>query len=133
MVRTFGSKGPAEPVVENPVPLEFSIAGDDHVYTAMPPTGGQMMVMSKAMESGQGAAGTIQFLMGILTDDDFDLLRGRLLSREDTLSLEDLSDLFSWLMEEWGRTPTAGRSGSSESPGTAGRGSTARRRSTART
>jgi len=133
MVRTFGSQGPVESVVDNPVTLQFSLVGDDHVFEAIPPTGGQMMVMAAAIEMDKGTAGMVQFLMSVLSDADFARLRERLLDREDTLDLQGVSDLFEWMMEEWGKNPTDGRSGSSASPANTGRGSTARRRSAART
>lgn len=132
MVREFGSPGPAKSVVTNPVELEFTLYGSDYVFTAIPPTGGQMMVMAAAVEMDQGTSGMVQFLMSVLSDDDFSEMRRRLLDREDTLSLDDLGDLFTWMLEEWGKVPTEGRSGSSVSPASTGRGSTAKRRSTAR-
>lgn len=133
MVREFGSPGPAKPVVDNPVDLEFTLYGSDYVFTAMPPTGTQMMVMAGAAELGQGTGGMMQFLMGVLSEEDWREMHKRLLDRQDALSLDDVGELFEWMLEEWSKVPTEGRSASSASPGRGGRGSTAKRRSTALT
>lgn len=133
MVREFGSPGPAKPVVDNPVELEFTLYGSDYVFTALPPTGTQMMVMAAAAETGQSLGGLTQFLMGVLSEEDWREMHRRLLDRKDALDLDDLGNLFTWMLEEWGKVPTEGRSGSSASPARGGRGSTAKRRSTALT
>lgn len=132
MVKTFGSTSPPEAALPNATPLEFTLAGDPHVYTAYPPKGGQMLVLMAAMRTEE-MSGIIQFLMGILSEDDFERVRDRLVDREDPLDLPGITDMFQWLMEEWSKDPTPERSVSSVSRTSTGRSSTAKRRSVAQT
>jgi hypothetical protein len=72
------------------------------------------------------AAATLDLLRSSLPDDEFRLLKRRLLDSEDIVDMELLQDILMWLTEEWSTFPTVQSSASSESPPSTGARSTGR-------
>lgn len=93
---------------------------DGREVTAYMATAAQIaVVLSKVSRHTQlttKIAGIIDFLMAVMDQDDASWLSERLLDRNDTFGIEEVQNIMSWLIEEWGGHPTDGQSGSSSSP-----------------
>jgi hypothetical protein len=115
--------------LENPVEIQFSL--DDDVFTFFPPTAGQLAYLVAAQSDSRDAseqmAAIIDFVDGILDDDGREVLRRRLLDRNDPFDFDDIEKILEGLMEEWTTRPTMPSIASSTSPSTGGRRSTAKR------
>lgn len=116
--------------VNNPVDITFQIDGEE--LTAHPPTTGQIALFMT--RSAQGGMGTItalfDLLSAVLDDDDIDLVESKLAEGVD---IGLLTDIVSYLIEEWSARPTQPSSASSASRRTTGKRSTAKRPATAST
>lgn len=117
--RHFSSKGTSSVDTFNDAePIEFDI--DDDTYTAYPPKASQfalfMATQAKNRDPADRMAGLVDFLDGLMEDEDQERLRGRLLDRKDPLEFGIVEDIVEMLMEEWTERPTSAASESSESP-----------------
>ena len=117
------------PAVSNPVDIPFQIDGTD--FTAHPPTSGQLALFILAQ--GQGGYSVIgamfTFLESILDEDGVVAIREKL---TDGVELSLITDIISYLIEEWSARPTKPSSASSGSRKVTGNTSTAKRVSRAR-
>ncbi len=111
--------------------LEFEYEVREGEFVTMhanPPTTGQLalFVSDQATRGGMGAITAMLDLFAVVLDEpDFDIIKGQL---QDGLDLEVITEIFTWLMEEWGLRPTPRSSGLSPSRRTNGQRSTAKRR-----
>jgi hypothetical protein len=133
-VREFKTAGRrAATVIEDAEPIEFKVDGD--VFTAYPPTAGQMAMMLAAQADSrdvpENVAGVIDFFDGLLDDEGRDTFRRRLLDRDDPFDFDMVNEIMEGLMEEWSARPTKSPSVSATSQRSGGPRSTAKRRSTA--
>ncbi len=123
----------APSAIEGAEPIEFSIDGD--VFTAYPPSSGQLAMMIAAQadsrEVAESVAAVIDFLDGILDEDAQETFRRRLLDREDPFDFDTVNEIVEGLIEEWSARPTKSPSASSSSRKSAGSRSTAKPRSRA--
>lgn len=116
--------------VNNPVDIEFSIDGTDVV--AHPPTTGQLALFIAS--TGGGGMTSVQamfdFLGAILDDEGFDLIEEKL---NDGVELALITDVITYLIEEWSARPTQQSSESTASRRSTGKRSTAKRPAAAKT
>lgn len=99
--------------------IEFKV--DDRVLHAFQPTDGQLTFMLASLGRGQSSesrfASIINIMMSSLRDEDADYLESRLLDRnpKNRLRVEQIEEIFEFLVEEWFGTPTKEPSGSVKS------------------
>lgn len=78
--------------------------------TAHPPKEGQIALMMARMgrhsSSSDKVAGIIDFFVEVMDQADHDYVVGRLLDREDPFGFNDVTQISTWLIEEWGQRPT---------------------------
>jgi len=102
---------------------------DDLEVKAYQPSSGQMAMVYQALSDYNSdqrkVAGIIDFFFGLLDNDAEQALGRRLLSREDPFDLDQVTEIISWLVEEWAGRPTQSSSGSTRSPTPIGPKSTA--------
>lgn len=109
----------------NPVVLR-----SDTFHATMPSD--ERLFFVAAMAGSDDAAGTgeaaavLEMLRDTLPQNEFRILKRRMLDPEDDVDLEMLQDVMAWLMEEWSNFPTQQRSGSSGSQAAIGAKSTGR-------
>jgi len=112
-----------------PVEFEYEVRDGEFVTMhAHPPTTGQLalFVSDQATKGGMGSiTAMLELFMVVLDEKDYEIIKDQL---HDGLDLEVITEIFSWLMEEWGLRPTRPSSGLSPSRRTNGQRSTARRR-----
>lgn len=112
----------ADEVLEVPI--------DGVIYKAYQPTDGQyafvMATTGKHASTQDQIAGQVNFFLSLFEQEDADALARRLLDREDPFGLEEVTEIFTAMMEEWTGRPTQSSSGSSGSQRTTGRKSTPR-------
>lgn len=122
------AKAADDPDIE--IPTMFKVG--DLTCRAYQPTSGQVAMMfsraSERNEDGERTAATIDFMLGIFDKETSKELGSRLLDRDDPFELENLTEIFEWLMEEWGARPTQSPSASSRSRASGGRKSTGKPR-----
>lgn len=103
-------------------PLEFSI--DGQVLRAFRPTEGQiamtMVTLGRHTSEQKKIAGIIDFFVEILDEDSYQYVVDRLLSRTDPIGLTQVSEILSWMVEEWTGRPTQPPSVSTRSRQTGG-------------
>lgn len=121
----FAGKEKPESAIDGAEPVEFGVLrkggtegnDDDYdVFTAYPPTPGQMAVVMQTQASGSVTtqiAGVIDFLDIMLDDAAQARFRERLMDRDDPLDLEQVQEISSSLLEEWSSVPTESSSASS--------------------
>lgn len=99
-------------------PVTFMI--DEDEYTAHPPKTSQlayfMVTQARNRDVTDNVAGIVDFLDGLLEDQDQKRLRERLLNRDDPLDFDIIEDVVEMLVEEWTERPTRAASDSSGSP-----------------
>jgi hypothetical protein len=85
--------------------LTFLLDGDE--YTAYAPTSGQLgMVMSSAGSGHVSAtAAVINFVFSVLGDRDAAHLRERMFDRTDPFGVEQILEIFEYVIEEWTGRP----------------------------
>ena len=112
------------------VPLLFKLDGRE--CRAYKPNDGQlaMLMASLGRHSSDATklAGVIDFFVTVMDDESHQHVVDRLLSRDDTFGLEQVTDIMMWMIEEWTGRPTQPLSVSTSSPGSGGQKS--RRRTT---
>jgi hypothetical protein len=88
--------------------LEFDL--DGVMITAFHPGDGQLAYLLAATSSHQSnpekVAGLINFLVAVMDDDSHAHVAGRLLDRDDPFGLEEVSNIFEWMVGEWAGRPT---------------------------
>lgn len=107
-------------------PLEFSL--DGKVLRAFRPTEGQlallMAAVSRHTSEATKVAGAIDFFVSIMDQDSYTYLADRLMSREDPIGLEQITEVTQWIIEEWSGRPTPSPSVSTPSQSPDGQNST---------
>lgn len=104
----LAAKAAPDSVIEGAEPLSIKVGSSK--WTLLPPTPGQMaMVMAsqggRADESDR-VAGFVDFLYSILSTQDANEMRDRLMDRDDPFEWDTVEDIISWAMEEWTARPT---------------------------
>lgn len=102
---------------------EFKVTGprdgQERILRAHMATPGQVAVVMSAVGRHTSLptkiAGTIDFFMAIMDEDDVSYLTDRLMDRDDPFEIKQVTDILFWLIEEWSGHPTQGSSGSSSS------------------
>lgn len=90
--------------------VEFKL--DGRLMKAYTPTSGQLVMLNAGLGRGQTNdqrfATILNFMFGCLDDDDKDHLEARLLdrARSKRMQLDQLQEIFEYLMEEWFGRPT---------------------------
>jgi len=116
-----------EAVTDDEQVVEFTVDGLE--VRAHQPSSGQMAMVYQALSDyntdQRKVAGIIDFFMGLLDEDVQQALGQRLLSREDPFDLDQVTNILTWLVEEWAGRPTRSSSGSTRSPTAIGPKSTA--------
>jgi len=88
--------------------LEFDL--DGVMCQAYYPGDGQLAYLMASTGKHQAAservAGLVNFFVAVLDDDSHSLIVNRLLDREDTFGLEEVQNIFEWMVEEWSGRPT---------------------------
>jgi uncharacterized protein YneF (UPF0154 family) len=83
---------------------------DGHELTAHPPRDGQVAMMMAQMgrhsTNNDKVSGMIDFFVNLFDPADEQYLVNRLWDREDDFGIEQISDVMTWLMEEWSKRPT---------------------------
>jgi hypothetical protein len=113
------------------VDFELEVSTGDYVtLTAHPATAGQLALFMHAREDGGlgTITATFDFLAQILDEDSYKILVEELQAGLDVMVA---MDIITWLIGEWSARPTPSSNGSSGSPASTGRRSTAKPRSTA--
>jgi hypothetical protein len=126
-------KSPARPVVE--FTLESTDAEGETVrsdtFHAKRPTDERLFMLA-AMAGDENAGGaeeaavTLDLLKDILPEDEFKIVKSRLLDETDDVDMDMLQDVLMWLVEEWASFPTEPSSDSLASQGASGTKSTGR-------
>lgn len=99
--------------------IEFKL--DGRVMRAYRPHAGQLTFLSAAMGRGQTNdarfASIINLMLSSLRDEDADYFESRLLTRKasDRLRMEQVEEIFEFLMSEWFDRPTQSSSDSAVS------------------
>jgi len=129
MVKQFTSAARTSTAVTNPVDIQFM--WDDIPFTAHPPTTGQLVLLMATDTDGPHSVllrAVLEFMEGLLDEDDFAMLREHIREGGD---IDTLGEIMEWLVAEWSARPTKSRSASPRSPRTTGKRSTAKTRSEA--
>lgn len=90
--------------------VEFKL--DGRLMKAYTPTSGQLVMLNAGLGRGQTDdqrfATILNFMFGCLEDADKDHLESRLLdrSKRHRMNLDQLEEIFEYLMEEWFGRPT---------------------------
>ena len=118
-------------MIENMDPVEEGEDPHADQFHATMPSDERLFVLA-AMAGDEDAGGaaeaaaTMDLLKSTLPEDEFRLLKRRLLDPEDIVDMDLLQDILMWLMEEWSTFPTEPASASSASPPSTGARSTGR-------
>lgn len=109
--------------VVNDVPLEFDL--DGHEMTANPPTPGQLVLFltSGRLGAGKQVQALFRFLDSVLDPADYRHIEDAL---TDGVELSLLSDIASWMVEEWSGRPTEPASASAPTQKPTGKASKAK-------
>lgn len=126
---TTDSSQEAASAIDGAEPIEFTL--DDETFKAYPPTPAQFAYHVREQshrDTSRRIASVINFLDGLLDEQGRDRFAERLLDRDDPFGLDDVNNIIAGLIEEWTANPTEPPSSSAQSPSTAGKRSTAKRR-----
>lgn len=118
-------------MIENMDPVEEGEDPHADQFHATLPSDERLFILAAMAgdEESNGAAeaaATLDLLRSSLPDDEFRLLKKRLLDPEDIVDMDLLQDILMWLTEEWSTFPTVQSSASSASPPSTGARSTGR-------
>lgn len=122
---TAAKRGAA--AVNNPVDITFEYevnSGEFIEMTAHPPTVGQLALFLTEQGDGTGFGAVrsmFQFVATILSEDDYAIIERQL---HEGLDLQVITDIVTYLTQEWAARPTQPSSGSSSSRKSTGRRST---------
>jgi hypothetical protein len=126
-VKEFTTAAKAAVSDDDDAVVEFTVDGLE--VKAYQPSSGQMAMVYQALSDYNSdqrkVAGIIDFFFGLLDENVQQVLGKRLLSREDPFDLDQVTEILSWLVEEWAGRPTQSSSGSTRSPTPIGPKSTA--------
>ena len=119
---------PAE--IDNPVVIEFQINGHDLV--AQPPTSGQLLLYSLSQSKGgfDAIEGMFAFIADVTGEEGVEKVNEAL---HEGVDIPWVVEILNYLVGEWTGRPTKSSKGSSASPKSTGRTSTAKRPSKAKT
>lgn len=88
--------------------LEFNV--DGVLVTAYYPGDGQLAYLMASTGKHQPAteqvAGLINFFVAVLDDESHGYIVNKLLDRKDPFGLEEVQDIFEWMVEQWAGRPT---------------------------
>lgn len=103
---------------------------DERTMTAHHPGDGQlgalMATTATWSDNSEKVAGTLNFFVSVLDDDDHTYIVNRLFDRRDKFGIAEVTEILAHLIEEWTGRPTVELSGSTPSRSPAGRKSTRR-------
>lgn len=103
--------------------LEFDL--DGRIIHIHRPSDGQLGMVIAGIGPGrkldQKIAHAINFFVGLVDDEDYDHVVGRLMDRKDPFNLPQVEEIIKWLVEEWTGNPTRPPSGSTPSRRSGGR------------
>jgi hypothetical protein len=127
--RSFTTSAKSVEDNESPMGTPVTYEIDERDVTFLPPTTGQWAVtlagLSDTASATEQMGAQINFFFSMLDDDDMRYFKQRLMDREDPFDVADIAEIITALMEEWSARPTIPPSGSSRSPSTGGKRSTA--------
>lgn len=83
-----------------------------------------MSMTSRHAGTNTAVAGIVDFIFGLVSDEDAAHMQSRLMDRNDEFGLDQIRKILLWITEEWGARPTQRSSGSSRSRKPAGQKST---------
>ena len=125
-MREFKAAAQRDAILENPVEIEFSIAGT--VFAANPPSSGQLTVFMASQADGDNspviAKGMLELLAAVL-GDDYVVFEQML--KDGEIEMTMIMDVIEYLTETWSSRPTQRASASSPSRVSTGKRSTAKR------
>ena len=97
-----------EKVEGGPGDITFTIDGRE--LTARPPKDGQVAMMMARMgrhsTNNDKVAGMIDFFVELFDEADEQYVVDRLLDGDDDFGITQVTDIMTWLMEEWSKRPT---------------------------
>lgn len=109
-------------------PMEFSV--DGQALVCYQPSDGQLAMLmasvGRHISKTQQVAGIINFFVEVMDEPSHIYLTERLLDRTDPFGLEEVTEIMSWMIEEWTGRPTQSLSVSTPSRTNGGRKSTRR-------
>lgn len=110
--------------------IEFML--DDRVLTAHAPTAGQLALFMQDARGGpmRFVAALIDFFQHVLSDEDWAYVENLL---AEGMDVDDLSDIYTYLLEDWSGRPTQRSSGSTPTRSGTGQRSTVKRQPKATT
>ena len=132
-MRKFSSTGKrSTDAFDDAEPIEFTV--DDSTWTAKVPTSGALALLYSAQaanrDTADAIAAMIDFLAGLLNDEDRGEYRERLFDPDDDFDFEVVTEIVTGLIEEWSDRPTRSSGGSTPTRKRTGGRSTAKRVST---
>lgn len=127
-MREFTTAVQAADAEDDKPDLEFSV--DGVMVQAYYPGDGQLAYLMASTGQHQAAseqvAGLINFFVAVLDDESHSYIVNRLLDRKDSFGLEEVKNIFEWMVEEWSGRPTKQPSDFASSQRSAGPRSKAR-------
>jgi hypothetical protein len=106
--------------------LVFTIDGQE--LKAFKPTEGQfallMMAMGRHASNTEQYAGVVDFFFNVLDAPGQKYVQDRMMSRDDIIPMEKITEILEWMVEEWGGRPFQKPSVSTSSRVNGGRKST---------
>ncbi len=122
-----------ESVLENPVELDFELAG--YQYVAYPPSSGQITLLLATQAGGatgpEIANAMLRFLLGVFGDEQYKVFEDGLNDR--SIDMEVVMEVIQWMIEEWSTRPTPSASVSSQRSAATTKRSTAKKPARAKT
>jgi hypothetical protein len=115
-----------EKAEEEEADLIFAIDGQE--LRAFKPTEGQfallMMAMGRHASNTEQYAGVVDFFFNVLDAPSQKYVQDRMMSRDDIIPMEKITEILEWMVEEWGGRPFQKPSASTSSRVNGGRKST---------
>lgn len=115
-----------EKAEEEEADLIFTIDGQE--LRAFKPTEGQfallMMAMGRHASNTEQYAGVVDFFFNVLDAPGQKYVQDRMMSRDDIIPMEKITEILEWMVEEWGGRPFQKPSASTSSRVNGGRKST---------
>lgn len=93
---------------EEEVLVEFKVDGRE-IKSHRPGEGQIAMLMAglgKHSNDGTRVAAIIDFMLGVMDEDDRDYLIERLMDRKDKFGLTEVQGIMEYIVEEWSNRPT---------------------------
>lgn len=118
-----------------PIQPPITFEHDERKVTVNAPTGPQLALFLAAFgdtfgpssqeQNGTRVVDTINFFTSRFNREDAAYFKRRLTNAEDPFDFEDMTEILTWLIEEWSGRPTTSPSESAPLPTPTGNGSTA--------